>query len=386
MCSAARTPVSYLGIVLSVSALPACSQPESASPPAAAAQPQEVVVMEAVARSIPIITEHVGQTQSVQTVDVRACGRDAGDDRFRRRPHRRAGPPLEAALAQAKANLMQARAAYVRSGQALARARPLVQEDAVSQQELEAAIAQEAGDAASIAAAKAAIEQAELNLGYTKIRAPISGLVGTTEVRVGSLVDRSQTLLATISELDPIYVTFSIPERAYFDWVKRHPGEAAGGGEAATSIAFRLILADDSTYPHPGTFDFADRNVDPRTGTLRLRVKMPNPDVVLRPGQFVRVQYAEHEDPNAILVPQRALQEIQGKHLLYVVDADRKAQYRDVIIGARVGNEMIIEQGLKPREVVIVDGVQKIRPGAPVKPVPLAAEATPPSASASADK
>lgn len=353
--------------------------------------PQEVMVVKVVSRSIPIITEEVGQTRAVQTVEVRSRvdgtlekiafeeGRmiAQGDlmfviDRL----------PFEAALAQARASLMQARAAHVRSRQELARVRPLAQEDAVSQQELEAAIAQEAGDEASGVAAQAAVVQAQLNLGYTTISAPISGLVGSTEMRVGSLVDRSQTLLATISELDPIYVTFSVSERTYLEWVKRHPGEAVGGGEAARAIDFRVVLADDSVYPHTGTFDLADRNIDPKTGTLMARVKFPNPDQVLRPGQFVRLRYAVRENPEAILIPQRAVQEIQGKRSVYVVGADGKAQFRDVILSERVANDFVIEQGLQSGDVVIVDGVQKIQPGTPVKPVPLTAESKEPNAAA----
>ncbi len=380
----------YLRIILciSISVLLACSKPESASQ--AAAPPQEVMVVKAVSRSIPIITEEVGQTRAVQTVEVRSRvdgtlekiafeeGRiiSQGDlmfviDRL----------PLEAALAQAKASLMQARAAHVRSRQELARVRPLAQEDAVSQQELEAAIAQQAGDQASGVAAQAAVVQAQLNLGYTTISAPISGLVGSTEMRVGSLVDRSQTLLATISNLDSIYVTYSVSERTYLEWVKRHPGETVGGGEAARAIEFHVVLANDSLYPHPGTFDIADRTIDPMTGTLRVRVKLPNPDEVLRPGQFVRVRYAARENPDAIMIPQRAVQEIQGKRSVYLAGSDGKAEFRNVVIGEQVGNDIIIEQGVSAGDTVIVDGVQKIRPGAAVKPVPLAASSPEPSPS-----
>lgn len=362
----------------------ACSEPESAAP--AAAAPQEVTVTKAVPHSIPIVAERVGQTQAVQTVEVRSrVGGTVEKIAFEEGRIIERGDlmfvidrqPLEAALAQAKANLLQARAAYIRSRQELARVRPLAEEDAVSQQELEAAVAGEAGDNAAVEAAKAAVTQAQLNLGYTTIHAPISGLVGTAEVRVGSLVSQNQTLLATISELDPIYVTFNIPERDYLEWVKRHPKEAVGGGDAARAIDFRVVLADESIYPHQGTFDLADRNIDPKTGTLALRVKFPNPDQVLRPGQFVRLRYAARENPDAIMIPQRAVQEIQGRRSVYVAGPDGKAEFRGVVIGERVGNDIIIEQGVSPGDMVIVDGVQKIRPGAPVKPVPLAAESKP---------
>lgn len=375
-----------LAVVGCIAALVGCSKPESAAQPSP--PPQQVTVIKAAPQSVPIISERVGQTQSVQTVEIRSRvdgtvekigfeeGRiiNQGDLMFvidRR--------PFEAALAQAKANLMQARAAYVKSRQELTRIRPLAKEDAVSQQELEAAVARESGDKAAVEAAEAALSQAKLNLEYTTIRAPITGLVGSTEVRVGSLVTQRETLLATISDLDPIYVTFSVPERAYLAWAKQHPKDRIGGGDAAKAIEFKLILADDWVYPHQGSFDFADRNVDPKTGTLRLRVKFPNPEQILRPGQFVRVRYAARENPDAILVPQRAIQEIQGKRSVYVVGPEGKAQFREVTTGARAGNDVIIEKGLQPGDTVIVDGAQKIRPGAPVNPVPLAAESKPPS-------
>jgi RND family efflux transporter MFP subunit len=221
---------------------------------------------------------------------------------------------------------------------------------------------------ALIRADEAAVDSARLQLGYTIIRSPLDGRMGRADVRVGSLVGRSDsTLLATVSTLDPMYVTFSVSEREALRVWRGRPG--------ASGIA--ITLPDDSVYPQTGKLDFVDRAVDPRTGTLALRATFPNPGRVLQPGQYVRLRVLLEERADALLVPQAAVQESQGSASIFVVGADQTVQARTVKLGPRFETQWVVEEGVKPGEHVVVSGLQQIRAGMRVEPT---REATPPAA------
>lgn len=277
--------------------------------------------------------------------------------------------PYIAALAQAKAGLAQSEAALVQSQRDLERAESLQKLDAVSQQELDAAVAKNKANLASIEAGKGAVRAAELNLGFTTIASPIDGVVGRAQLRLGGMVTANNTLLTTVYETDRMYVNFSISERRMLT-LQRELGRAPSQ-DASTPPPFRLFLADGSLYPQIPRLNFIDPAVDTRTGTLPIRLEVDNPQHLLHAGQFARVQVTQQQDPNAIVLPQRAILDQQGQNYVWIVDAEGKAQQREVHMGLRVGGDWQVQQGLKAGDVVIVDGVQRLKPGTPVKATPL---------------
>ncbi len=218
---------------------------------------------------------------------------------------------------------------------------------------------------AVIRADEAVVDSARIQLGYTTIRSPLDGRMGRADVRVGSLVGRSDsTLLATVSTLDPMYVSFSVSEREALSVWRRRPEAAARPGASGITIT----LPDDSAYPHDGRLDFVDRAVDPRTGTLALRATFPNPLRLLRPGQYVRLRILLEERADALVVPQAAIQESQGSASLFVVGPDQTVQARTVRMGPRFGTLWVVEEGVKPGERVVVKGLQQVRAGMRVEP------------------
>jgi membrane fusion protein (multidrug efflux system) len=229
-----------------------------------------------------------------------------------------------------------------------------------------------------VAAAKAQLQSTKIQLGYTKVYAPLSGLIGKTQAYVGDLVGRAPLVdLNAISQLDPIHVEFSVSEREYLDLQRRR---AAAHRERERESNLEMILADGMVYSEKGSINFADRQVDPATGTLLLQASFPNPKKLIRPGQFARVRGLVETKNGALLVPQRAAQELQGQYQLYVVGPDDTAQIRSVTLGERVGSLWLVEKGLEPGERVIVEGLQRVRPGAAVSP----REVPPPAAPAEA--
>ena len=278
-------------------------------------------------------------------------------------------------LANAEGQLATAQANQVKAQQDVTRYTPLAKEQAIPQQDLdnaiqanEAAKAQVAAAKAQIEAAKAQVQSAQLDIGFTKVVSLIDGIAGIAQAQIGDLVSQS-TLLTTVSTLDPIKVYFPVSEREYLDYVKEHPDMA----KTQESLTFQLILADGSVYPRKGTFSFADRQVDVKTGTLRLQAVFPNPGNILRPGQYARIRAIIRTAKGALLVPQRAVTEQQGSYQVAVVTPDNKVEIRPVKVGERVGSQWIVETGLKPGDRVVAEGTQKVRPGALVNPKPIKA-------------
>jgi membrane fusion protein (multidrug efflux system) len=348
------------------------------------ATPPAVTVVAVAQRRVPVYGQYVGQTEAVKTVEIRARvegfleqqavpdGADvtAGDLLFVIDPR-----PFRVALDEARAQLARDEARLVNARQVAARYRPLYERRAVSRQELEQAEADERAAAATVDTSRAAVDQAELNLGYTAVRSPVTGRMGRADVRVGSLVGRGEaTLLATVSTLDPMYVNFSVSEREALQVWRRRPAEGPARPGAA---GITLTLPDDSVYPHQGRLDFVDRAVDPRTGTLALRATFPNPERLLRPGQYVRLRVLLAERPDALVVPQAAIQESQGSASLFVVAPDRTVQARAVRMGQRVGPLWVVEEGVKAGEHVVIKGLQQVRAGMRVEPILESLSATP---------
>jgi membrane fusion protein (multidrug efflux system) len=279
-------------------------------------------------------------------------------------------------LANSEGQLATARANQAKTQNDVNRYTPLAKEQAIPQQDLDNAVqANEAAKAqvqaanAQIEAAKAQVQSAQLDLGFTKVVSLIDGIAAIAQAQIGDLVSQS-TLLTTVSTVDPIKVYFPVSEREYLNYVNEHPDDAKRGGKLP---AFELILADGSIYPHKGTFSFADRQVDVKTGTLRLQAVFPNPGNILRPGQYARIRGITKTAKGALLVPQRAVTEQQGNYQLAVVTPDNKVEIRPVKVGERVGSQWIVETGLKPGDRVVAEGTQKVRPGALVNPKPIKA-------------
>ncbi len=392
----------------------------------AAAEPAGPTVVVAVVeqKTVPIFSEYVARTDASATVEIRARvegllleqhfeeGRAvAKGELLFTIENTRYTADLEsarAALAKAQAQseiakshanvqkagaqLRQFEAVLGKTEQDVKRLTPLAAEQAVPQQDLDNALAAQKSALAdvessranlnditlnqktdekqaesAIMAAQAAVRQAELYRSYCDVRSPIAGLIGRREVAPGNLVGRGEaTLLATVSSLDPLRVYFSVSEVEFLG-ISRYV--AQHGFTASKAPPLSLILADGSVHPHPGKFIIADRAVDPKTGTMSLIGEFPNPGGVVRPGQFGRVRLAMAVDTNAILVPQKAVGDIQGVKTVLVVDEANKVSLRTVVIGNSVGSQYVIKEGLKAGERIITEGIQKARPGATVRPV-----------------
>ena len=281
-------------------------------------------------------------------------------------------------LANAEQQLAQAEANQVKAQLDVNRYVPLAKEQAVTQQDLDNAVqanraaqAQVRAAKGQIDAAKAQVDAAQLNLGFTKVVSLIDGIAGIAQAQIGDLVGPT-SLLTTVSTVDPIKVYFPVSERGYLDYIKENP-DAAKRAAQEKQLGLELILADGSVYPHKGTFSLADREVDVKTGTLRLQGLFPNPGNILRPGQFARVRAITSTRKGALLVPQRAVTELQGSYQVAVVGNDNKVSIRPIKVGERVGTEWIIEEGLKPGEKVVAEGTQRVKAGVTVDPKPFKA-------------
>ncbi len=340
--------------------------------------PPEVTVLQVQPRPVTLLEDYVGQAEALQTVEVRAqvqglLERQEFQDGARVRKgellfsiDRR---PFEVAVDRARANLAQAQASLVNSQQTLARAQRLIADHAVSQADLEAATARQAADEATVEADRAALRDAELNLEYTQISSPLDGIASRSQVKPGALVSVAQTLLTTVYAVDPILVDFAVSEQRMPEFAR---ARQAGAGRG---LGFRLQLADGSDYPFPGRLDFVDAAVDPRTDTLAVRIAVPNPAAVLRPGQYARVIVGAPSTAPVIVVPQRAVSEQQGLKSVFVVGDDGRAAARQITASRRLGADWVVEAGLAAGDRVVVEGVQKVSPGAAVKAVVQAAPA-----------
>ena len=447
--------VSVAGVVVLLAAIALFAATRPKKPPAAPATEVEVVQVEQ--RDVPIYSEWIGTTEGMVNAEIRA--QVSGyllKQNYTEGSLVRKGQllfeidarPFQAALEQAKGKLAQAQGqlgqansqftqAQAQVGQARAQVsqaqaqfaqaqanqlktqldvdkyRPLREQKAVTQQDLDnavqanvaalaqveaakagvqtaqaqqqAAVAQVGTAKATIASAKAGVESAsadvetaQLNLGFTRITSPIDGIAGIAQAQVGNLVGPTTNVLTTVSTVDPIKVYFTASEQDYLDYARRHPTQSERD-EAASQLELELILANGTTFPHTGRFFVADRQVDQATGAIRLAGIFPNPNNTLRPGQYGRVRAETSLKEGALVVPQRAVSELQGSYQVAVVGADNKVSIRPVKVGERDGTMWIINDGLKPGERVVVEGTQKVRPGVVVNPKPFVAPSPTPA-------
>jgi membrane fusion protein, multidrug efflux system len=343
-----------------------CSKKEAPPPP----PPPEVLVTEAVQKDVPIYIELVGSTLGSEDVEIRPrvegylIAINFTEGAFVRKGqalYKIDPKPFEAALDQAKANLATTQAGLEKTNNDVARYQPLFEKQAVSKQELDNALSAQQAARAQVDAHKAAVAQAQLDLGYTNIASPVDGVIGTTQKKVGSLVGRGEsTLLNTVSQVNPILFRCSIAEAEYLRIARRSQQSGKPGDKTAN---VELILADGTIFPHKGRLDAVERAVDPTTGTLTGQFAFPNPDRLLRPGQYGKARFAIDVKEGALVVPQLAVQDLQGLYSVMVVKPDATVEQRMVKAGERVGNLWIIDSGVKPGEKVIVEGIQRVQPG-----------------------
>lgn len=364
-------------IAATLVAIGGCGQSDEAGQ--ATAPPPAVVVAPAVTQEVAGTAEFVGRTEAVGEVDIRARVQGFLIERpFQEGQVVAAGellfvidPAEFEALAKAdNATLHDAQAAHRVALSEAKRARDLVEKGgnlAITEAEIERREGEVDRAAAAIEAAEAALQQAELNLGYTRIEAPIAGRVGASAYDVGNLIGPDSGVLANVVSLDPIHVSFPVSERDYLEYLQ---------AEKRPGIVPRLRLADRSMYAHEGALEFVDNRVDPTTGTIRVRAEFPNPDSLLLPGQFVNVVLTAEEPEQRVVVPQAAVQQNQSGPFVLLVNQDNRVEARQIRTGDRVGPDLVVEEGLEPGETVIVQGLQKARAGEEVQPTPIEKSAT----------
>jgi membrane fusion protein (multidrug efflux system) len=366
-----RVTPALLALLAAGLTVTAVSCKKQAAPP----PPPVVQVMDVVAENAPASAEFIGQLDSPQNVEVRARV-EAFVDKiiFTEGVEVKEGDPLFKLddkpylerLAAANGMLAESKAALNKYEKDVARLKPLAEKRAVPQQDLDNAVASVDVGKAGVLSAEARVQSAMLDVGYCDVRAPITGLIGATMVQVGELVGKgSPTLLATISQLDPIWFYCNVSEVQYL----RAESETRRTGKNLADLPITLILSDGSTHADQGRIVFIDRAVDPKTGTLRMRAAFANPRKSLRPGMFGRISADLGVRPDSILVPERAVAELQGKNFVWIITPDNKAVQRPVKVGRQIGEKLLIAEGLKPGERVVLEGLQKVREGAAVKPM-----------------
>jgi RND family efflux transporter MFP subunit len=347
-----------------------CSRKAAPAGPAA----PEVLVTTVAPQDVPRVLERVATLDGFINANINAqvqgyiVSRDyqegsvvkKGDLLFQIDPR-----PFEAALAQAKGTLARDKANQAKTDADEKRALDLFKKKVISDQERDTAIAAAGSSRANVEADEAAVKQAELNLGYTKITAPIDGVAGFANNQVGDLVGPSTGPLTTVSQIDPIKAVVTAGEGPFTDFVSRHP-DATERNAYIKSLDFDLILGNGEVYPHKGKFYALDRSLDPKTGSIRYYVTFPNPGNILRPGQFGKVRFVADMKKGAMVVPQEAVNELQGNFQVAVVDQNNKVSIRPVKMGERIGAMWEVTEGLKPGDKVVVQGLQKAREGSTV--------------------
>ncbi len=360
--------------VAAAAGLVACSKKEEAPPP----PPPAVEVAAVTQKDVPVYGEWIGTLEGYVNADIRPQIEgyllkqvyregslvSAGEALFEIDPR-----DFQAAYDQANASVAQYEATLANAKTTTARYRPLAAQKAISQQELDDAETRERTAQANLDSARAAVERAKLNLGWTKVASPIAGIAGVSKAQVGDLVNR-QTVMTTVSQVDPIKVYFNPSEQEYLKWVgKNGPVEKSlQNPKGLEEGRLQLILSDGSTYAHRGKPFLVGREVDTKTGTIQIAGAFPNPGNVLRPGQYAKVRVAMDVKKGAILVPQRAVSELQGSYQVAVVGADNKVTIKVVKPGPVEGNQWVIEEGLKPGDRIIVEGLQRVKSGMTVVP------------------
>ena len=375
-----------VAVCLSVCLVAGCGEKKVAGPAAPA-----VEVVNVVQKDVPIVREWVGGTDGLVNAKINAQVQGyLIKQNYKEGSVVKKGQilfeidqrPFQAALEQAKGQLAINEGQLYTSKANLDKIRPLAAVNAVSKKDLDDAIGREASARAAVQAAKASVRKAEIDLSFTKITSPIDGIAGIAKAQLGDLVGNpGGPELTTVSTVDPIKVYIPISEQEYMHFTRTAEAKGESNREGPS---LELVLADGRVFPHKGKVFFADRQVDERTGTIKVATLFPNPGNLLRPGQFAKIKALIETQKGALLVPQRAVNELQGRFQVAVVGPDNKVDLRWVKVGERAGPLWVIDEGLKSGERVIVEGIQKVRAGMPVTPKPF--QEAPPAASASSDK
>jgi len=414
-----RGAAAAMAATLSILGVGCTRQSEAARAP----EPLAVDVARVEQRNVPIYSEWIGTMEGYVNADIKAqvsgylLKQDYIEGSFVKqgqllfqidpRPFQAALDQAQGQLSQANGQVAQAKAQLTQAEAQVAVAEanqgrtqldvdryvPLAQQQAITQQDLDNARQNNLAARAQVQAAKAAVETAraqiqaaqatvegaraavataELNLGFTKLTSPIDGIAGLAQQQVGALVNQSSGTVTTVSTVDPIKVYFTVSEAEYLDFHRRYSTQATLDAERK-QLKLEMILADGTVYPSTGTFFFADRSVSQGTGAIRVAGLFPNPSNTLRPGQYAKIRSSTRTQPNALLVPQRAVSEFQGMYQVAVVGAENKVAIRKIKPGERIGNQWIVDEGLNPGEQVVAEGVQKVRPGMTVSPKPYTA-------------
>jgi membrane fusion protein (multidrug efflux system) len=366
----------FLGIFIMVSS---CKEDAKKNP-----IPPEIQVMKVIQEDVPIYKDFVGQVYGLLDIPIRARVEGYLEDiQFREgRPvkkgdvlYRIDSQPFLAEVAAQESRVAEAQTYLVNAENELARYKPLAEINAVSKSDLDAAQASRDAAEASLDAANANLRMANIKLSYCTIKSPIDGLIGKTEARVGEFVGRepNPVILNMVSKIEKMRVQFFLTEADYLTLIKEvekdRPGEEIENAESRQSGNFELILADGTTYQYKGDFDFIDRNIDVSTGSIMIQTLFPNPNSLLRPGMFAKVRVKFETVPNAILVPQRSIMELQGQYSVYVVDSDGTVKARSVTATERIGDLWLISEGLEATDVVVLEGIQKVRSDMKINPV-----------------
>jgi membrane fusion protein, multidrug efflux system len=381
---AARQFLIHCSVLIAFTTLLGCTKEKSpAAAPPPPPPPPEVLVTPVIQQDVPVYSEWLGTTDGAINAQIRArvqgylqarhyregISVKTGDLLFSIDPR-----PYQAALDQAKGDLGRAEAALGKTRLDVARYTPLAKEGAISQQELDNAIQADRGNQAALAGMRAAVKQAELNLEWTQVKSPIDGIAGIAVAQIGDLIG-ANSLLTTVSRVDPIKVTFPMSEREYLKFADRVANAMQAEKRAQQhGPPIELVLADGNVYPERGGFALPDREVDLKTGTITVVSYFPNPKSILRPGLYAKVRAVTDQKAGALLIPQRAVQELQGTRRVAIVNAENKVEFRVVKASTRVGTLWVIDEGLALGDRVVVEGLQKVRDGAVVVPKPVPTE------------
>jgi membrane fusion protein (multidrug efflux system) len=371
-----------IGIGLLALLLGACDRP--AAPVASA--PPTVTAMQVIRRDTPVATEVIAGVKAFQEVEIRSRVGGMLDRVAFKEGHRvRQGDllfaidplPLDAAVADAAAKLAEAEANMIRARQDVERYKPLLVDNAIPRQTYDLAVSQEKQAVSVVASKKALLDRAKLDRSYAEILSPITGQIGLQNVEVGSVVSAGQTLLATVSTLDPVYVYFSVSETSLLEQMRQRPTLAQKDSPEAANVKVEFLFADGGAYDQPGTIDFADRAIDATTGTLLLRAKFANPSHFLLPGMNGRIRITYDLIKDARLIPQKAVTELLGRQFVNVLRPDNTIEVRPVTMGSRSGELWVVTAGLTGEERVVVDGLQKVQAGTVVAPTLITEGGTP---------
>ena len=340
-----------------------------------------VKVVDVIKKDVPVYREFVGEVYGLYDIPIRARVDGYLEERkFQEGSNVKKGQllyvidsqPYEAEVASKKSEVAEAQTILVNAENDLKRIRPLAEKNAMSQLDLDAAVADEGAARASLDAAKAKLRIAEINLGYTSIKSPIDGIIGKTKAKRGEYVGKepNPVILNTISRIDTILVQFFITESDYLDVAREIMQDMEKRGDDLAPRRkdhLSLILADGSVHNHIGNIDFVDRNIDPTTGSMLVQASFPNPDQLVRPGQFARVKIETKIEKDAKLIPSRCIVSIQGKSNVYVVNNEGTAEMREIKIAASYGDLTLVSSGIEHGDQIVIEGLQMIRSGVPVE-------------------